>query len=112
MYPKIEFDFSPSLTRLITPPSASASKITPAAEFATTTEAAPTEATTTEATTAEDTNITFSDIDKMLLNMAAEEAATAVEETLATVPGKGKEIAEDTSEKKDFVGDLFSNTMN
>jgi hypothetical protein len=38
----------------------------------------------------------------MLLNMAAEEAATAAEETLATVPGKEKEIAEDTSEEKDF----------
>ena len=34
--------------------------------------------------------------------MAAEEAAAAAEETLATVPGKGKEIAEDTSEEKDF----------
>jgi hypothetical protein len=38
----------------------------------------------------------------MLLNMAAEEAATAAEETLATVPWKEKEIAEDTSEEKDF----------
>ena len=38
----------------------------------------------------------------MLLNMAAEEAATAAEETLATVPRKEKEIAEDTSEEKDF----------
>jgi hypothetical protein len=37
----------------------------------------------------------------MILNMAAEEAATAVEETLAPVPGK-EEIAEDTSEEKDF----------
>jgi UTP-glucose-1-phosphate uridylyltransferase len=45
---------------------------------------------------------TFSDIDKMLLNMATEEAAAAAEETLATVPGKGKEIVEDTSEEKDF----------
>jgi hypothetical protein len=45
---------------------------------------------------------TFSDIDKMILNMAAEEAATTVEETLALVPGKEKEIAEDTSEEKDF----------
>jgi hypothetical protein len=45
---------------------------------------------------------TFSDIDKMLLNMAAEEAATTAEETLATVPGKGKEIAKDASEEKDF----------
>jgi hypothetical protein len=81
-----------------TPPPASASK-TPAAEDATATEAAPAEATMTE-----DTNLegTFSDIDKMLLNMAAEEAATAAEETLATVPGKEKEIAEGTSEEKDF----------
>jgi hypothetical protein len=77
-----------------TPPPASASKITPAAEIATATEAA----------TTEDTNLesTFSDIDKMLLNMAAEEAALAAEETLATVPGKGKEIAEDILDEKDF----------
>ena len=34
--------------------------------------------------------------------MAAEEAAAAAEETLATVPGKVKEIAEDTSDEKDF----------
>jgi hypothetical protein len=87
-----------------TPPPASASKITPAAEVAIATEVAPTEATTAEAATAEDTNLesTFSDIDKMLLNMAAEEAAAAAEETLATVPGKGKEIAEDISNEKDF----------
>jgi hypothetical protein len=86
-----------------TPPPASASK-TPAVESATTTEAAPTEAGTAEAETAEATNLesTFSDIDKMLLNMAAEEAATAAEETLATVPGKEKEKAEDTLEEKDF----------
>jgi hypothetical protein len=91
-----------------TPPPASASK-TPAAEDATAPEAAPTEAATAEAATAEaataeDTNLesTFSDIDKILLNMAAEEAAAAAEETLATVPGKGKEIAEDTSDEKDF----------
>jgi hypothetical protein len=86
-----------------TPPPASASK-TPAVESATAAEAAPTEAGTAEASTAEDTNLesTFSDIDKMLLNMAAEEAATAVEETLATVHGKEKEKAEDTSEEKDF----------
>jgi hypothetical protein len=38
----------------------------------------------------------------MLLNMATEEAATAAEETLATVPRKEKEKAEDTSEEKDF----------
>jgi hypothetical protein len=68
-----------------TPPPASASKITPAAEVATATEAAPTEATTAEATNLEST---FSDIDKMLLNMATEEATAVAEETLATVPGK------------------------
>jgi hypothetical protein len=38
----------------------------------------------------------------MILNMATEEAATAAEETLAPVPEKEKEIAEDTSEEKDF----------
>jgi hypothetical protein len=56
-----------------TPPSASASK-TPVAEDATATEAAPVEAATVEAETAEDTNLegTFSNIDKMLLNMAVE----------------------------------------
>jgi hypothetical protein len=79
-----------------TPPPASASK-TPTVEDATPTEAAP-----AEAATAKDTSLegTFSDIDNMLLNMAAEEAATAAEETLATVPGKEKEIAEDTTEQK------------
>jgi hypothetical protein len=52
----------------------------------------------------EDTNLesTFSNIDKMLLDMAAEEAAAAAKETLATVPGKGKEIAEDILDGKDF----------
>jgi hypothetical protein len=90
-----------------TPPSASASK-TPVAKDTVATEAAPAEAATAEAETVEDTNLesTFSDIDNMLLNMAAEEAATAAEETLAPAPGqekgKEKEIAEDTSEEKDF----------
>ena len=87
-----------------TPPSTSASKITPAVEVATATEAAPTKATTIEATTAEATNLesTLSDIDRILLDMAAEEAVVAAEETLATVPEKGKEIAKDISEEKDF----------
>jgi hypothetical protein len=86
-----------------TPPAASASK-TPAAEDVAATEAAPAEAATAEAKTAKDTNLegTFSDIDKMLLNMVEEEAATAAEETLAIVPGKEKEIAKDTSEEKEF----------
>jgi hypothetical protein len=86
-----------------TPPPASALK-TPAAEDAPAIEAAPVKAATVEAETAEDTNLegTFSDIDKMLLNMAAEKTAAAAEETMATVPGKEKEITEDASEEKDF----------
>jgi hypothetical protein len=87
-----------------TPSPVSASKITPATEVAASVEAAPTEAATTEATTVEATNLesTFSDIDKMLLHMATEEAAAAAEETLATVPKKEKEIAKDISEGKGF----------
>jgi hypothetical protein len=87
-----------------TPPPASASKITPAAKVATATKAAPTKATTAEAATAEDTNLEsiFSDIDKMMLNMATEEAVVAAEETLTTVLGKWKEITEDISDEKDF----------
>jgi hypothetical protein len=81
------------------PPPASASKITPAAEVAIATEAAPAEATTAEATNLEST---LSDIDRILLDMTTEEVAAAAEETLAKVPGKGKEIAEDISEEKDF----------
>jgi hypothetical protein len=69
-----------------TPPPASVSKMTP-----------PTEATTAEATNLEST---LSNIDKVLLEMAAEEAFADVEETLATVPEKGKEIAEDISVEK------------
>jgi hypothetical protein len=88
-----------------TPPPASVSKA-PAIESATATEAAPTEAATTE-----DANLesTLSDIDKILLDMAAEEAAaaaeeatTVAEETMATVPGKEKEITEDISEEEKF----------
>jgi hypothetical protein len=71
------------------PPPASASKITPAAEVA-----ASAEATNLEST--------LSDIDKVLLDMAAEETAASVEEVLATVPKKGKEIVEDISEEKGF----------
>jgi hypothetical protein len=38
----------------------------------------------------------------MRLDMAAEEATAAAKETLAPVPEKGKEIAEDISEEKGF----------
>jgi hypothetical protein len=86
-----------------TPPPASASKA-PAVESATATEAAPTEAAIAEAATTKDANLesTLSYIDKILLDMAAKEAAAAAEETMATVPGKEKEIAEDISEEENF----------
>jgi thermostable 8-oxoguanine DNA glycosylase len=38
----------------------------------------------------------------VLLDLAAEEADASAEEVLATMLEKGKEIAEDTSEEKDF----------
>jgi hypothetical protein len=86
-----------------TPPPASALKA-PAIESAASTEAAPAEAANAEATMAKDANLesTLSDIDKILLDMAAKETATAVEETMATVPRKEKEIVEDTSEDFNF----------
>jgi hypothetical protein len=66
--------------------------------------ATPTEAESVEAKTAEDVNLeaTLSEIDTMLLDAAAEEAAAAAEEIPGTVAGKGKEKAEDTSEEEDF----------
>jgi hypothetical protein len=72
-----------------TPRPASTSKA-PAVESATATKAAPTEAATTEAEPAKDANLesTLSNIDKILLDMAAEEATTAAEEVVATVPEK------------------------
>jgi hypothetical protein len=86
-----------------TPPSASASKPL-AVESATATEAAPTETAAAEAATAEDVHLesTLSNIDKILLDMATEEAAAATEEAMATVPEKEKEIAEDASEEEIF----------
>jgi hypothetical protein len=86
-----------------TPLPASASKA-PAIESATATKAAPAEAATVESATTEGANLesTLFDIDKILLDMAAEEAATAAEETMATVPWKEKGIAEDTSEEENF----------
>jgi hypothetical protein len=86
-----------------TPRPASASKA-PAVESVTATEAAPTKAATAEAEPAEDANLesTLSNIDKILLDMATEEAATAAEEAMATVSEKEKEIAEDVSEEENF----------
>jgi hypothetical protein len=60
-----------------TPPSALASKMTPAAEAGTSTEAAAAEANNLEST--------LSAIDKVLLDMAAEETAMATEEVMAAV---------------------------
>jgi hypothetical protein len=67
-----------------TPPRAPAPKV-PAIESMTATEAVPSE-TAAEETRAEDAN--SADIDKMLLNMAAEETAAATKETTAAKPGK------------------------
>jgi hypothetical protein len=86
-----------------TPPQASAPKA-PAVESITGTEAAPSKATAAETATAEDIHLesTIANIDKILLDMAAEEAAGATEETTAPEPEKKKEIAEDTSEDEIF----------
>jgi hypothetical protein len=110
-----------------TPLLASASK-TPAIESTAAAEATPTEAESADGETADDVNLeaTLSEIDTMLLDAAAEEAAAAAEEIPGTVARKGKEKAEDTSEEEDFnfqdilgqelskadVEDLFSNAMN
>jgi hypothetical protein len=86
-----------------TPRPASALKA-PAVESTAATEAVPTEPATAEAEPTEDANLesTLSNIDKILLDMAAEEAATAAEETTATVPEKEKEIVETALEEEDF----------
>jgi hypothetical protein len=87
-----------------TPPRASARKIS-AAEEITNIEVAPSEIAATEATSTEDLNLesTIEHIDKMLLDMATEEATTAAEETMAAVSGKEKEIADETSEDEAFM---------
>jgi hypothetical protein len=84
-----------------TPPSASTSKITP---LASTEAPAEVNASTKAATTAEATNLEsiLSGIDKLLLDMAVEETAAAAEEVMATVPDKGKKIADAASEEQDF----------
>ena len=87
-----------------TPPQASAPKA-PVVESTTATETAPAEGAAAEAATAEDVHLesTISNIDKILLDMATEEAAAATEEVVATVPEKGKKIAsEDASEEEIF----------
>jgi hypothetical protein len=89
-----------------TPLGASAPKV-PAIESMTTTEAVPSEAAVEEARAedakSEDINLEsiVADIDKILLNMAAKEAAVATEETTAAKPEK-EEMTEDTSEDETF----------
>jgi hypothetical protein len=70
-----------------TPPSASASKITPVASAEAVVEAK-TSAEATAATDAANLESTLSGIDKMLLNMAAEEIGEAVEKAMAMAKGK------------------------
>jgi hypothetical protein len=86
-----------------TPPRASAPKV-PTIENTIATEVAPSEATDVEATRAEDINLESMalDIDKILLNMAAEEAAGATEGASAPEVEKKKEIAEETLEDEIF----------
>jgi hypothetical protein len=86
-----------------TQPRASAPKV-PAIESTTTTAAAPSEATDAEATRAEDINLesVALNIDKILLDMDAEEVAGATEEALAPKAEKKKEIAEETLEDEIF----------
>jgi hypothetical protein len=83
-----------------TPPSASASKITPIKSAETTAEASA----SAEAAAAEATNLenTLSRIDKLLLDMVVEETVAASEEVMATVPDKGKKITDAASDEKDF----------
>jgi hypothetical protein len=84
-----------------TPPSASASKLTPIAS-AEATAKANVSAETAVAAKAANLESTLSKVDKLLLDMAAEEIAAAAEEVMATVPDKGKKIVDDASEEKDF----------
>jgi hypothetical protein len=84
-----------------TPPSASASKITPIASVEAAVEAK-TFAEAAAATEAANFESTLSRIDKLLLGMAAEETATTTEKAMATVPSKGNKIADAASEEMDF----------
>jgi hypothetical protein len=80
-----------------TPPSASASKITPIASAEATAEA-----NISAEAAAANLESTLSGIDKLLLGMAAEETAAATEEVMAPVPDRGKKIAGVASEEQDF----------
>jgi hypothetical protein len=75
-----------------TPPSASTSKITPIANAEAAAEAN-TSAEAAAAAEAANLESTLSGIDKILLDMAAEETVAAAEKTMAIVPGKGKSLS-------------------
>jgi hypothetical protein len=87
-----------------TPPRALAQK-TPAAEERTYIEITPSEVAAAEAASVEDLNLesTIKHIDKILLDMATEEATTATEEATAAVSEKEKEIADEASEEEAFM---------
>jgi NADPH-dependent ferric siderophore reductase len=84
-----------------TPPLASASKIAhiPSAEVTT---EANTSAEATAAVVAANLESTMLGIDKILSDMAGEEAAAAVEKVMAAVHDKGKKIADAAAEERDF----------
>jgi hypothetical protein len=82
-----------------TPPSASASKITPITSDEATA-GADISAEAVAAVEAANLESTLSGIDKLLLGMAVEETVAAIEEVMAPVPDKGKKIANVASEKK------------
>jgi hypothetical protein len=85
------------------PPSASASKITPIASAEAVAEAnTSTEAAAVAAAKAANLESTLYGIDKMLLDMAAEETAAAVEKAMDIVSGKGKRTADVASEEMNF----------
>jgi hypothetical protein len=95
-----------------TPPRASAQKI-PADEEITNIEITPLEVAAAEATSIEDLNLesTIEHIDKMLLDMATEEATTAAEEAMAAVPRKEKEIADEADEASEDEAFMFQNLV-
>ena len=86
-----------------TPPRASASRMMPVAstEAKTTVEA---RNAAEAATVAEAANLmsTMSVIDKLISDMVAEEAVATVEEIVAAVPGKDKEVADTSSKRNEF----------
>jgi hypothetical protein len=84
-----------------TPPPASASKIASTAS-AKVTAKANTSAEAAATTEAANLEATLSGIDKLILGMPREETSAAVEQVMAPVPDKGKEIGEAASEEKGF----------